>query len=231
MIMESDYEQALDHALSPKTRAEIMQKLSVGDYAQGKYVEFMAGKVCIGQVLSVVATADNLSLKIIYNGEEYELNAFSGFYPSVRPVRHCPCCGKSNGHEADCDNDRHPVEATKAYKPIPVEAAKRIALEFDKQQVVIIAVDNVHNQYHTTTYGISAEDKVTAANMGEFLTRQLPCDTTKSEFNEDFRRDFDAAKYKQARELLRASLNHGPLSPTGYALETKTAIEKFLAEK
>ena len=112
------------------------------------------------------------------------------------------------------------------YKAIPVEAAKQIALTFDKQQVVIIAVDHPHDQVHTVTYGVGAVDKVEAAKMGEFLTKQLGCDTSKAEFSEDFRRDYDAAKYKRALELLRDATNHG-LGGHEW-IQTRQDIENFL---
>ena len=112
------------------------------------------------------------------------------------------------------------------YLNIPVEVAKRIAVEYAKQQVVIIAVDHPHNQFHTVTYGVSAADKVEAAKMGEFLTKQAGGDTSKAVFSEDFRRDFDAAKYKQARELLQAALDHG-LGGHDW-MQTRHSIEFFL---
>ena len=112
------------------------------------------------------------------------------------------------------------------YQTVPVEAAKRIALEFDKQQVVIIAVDHPFNQIHTATYGVGADDKVEAAKMGEFLTKQLGCDTSKSKFTEDFRKDLDAAKYKQALELLHDALCVLNAHAVGHA--TQKVIETFI---
>ena len=114
----------------------------------------------------------------------------------------------------------------KEYQAIPVEAAKRIALEFDKQQVVIIAADTVHDKLHTATYGVSARDKVIAARIGEILTEQAGGVIEQAEFTEDFRRDFDAAKYKQALELLRAA--ECVMSAHAVGLKTQAVIQNFL---
>lgn len=112
------------------------------------------------------------------------------------------------------------------YKPVPVEAAKKIAEEFDKQQVVIIAVDHPHDQIHTATYGVSAEDKVEAASLGEHLAKQMGLDLTKSVFSEDFRRDYDAAQYKVCRQLLQDALTVMNASAVGF--KTQEVIENFL---
>jgi len=127
----------------------------------------------------------------------------------------------------------------KEYVHVPVEAAKYIALAFAKQQVVIIAADTVHNKFHTATYGVDARDKVIAARMGEVLTRQVGGEVDKAVFSEDFRKDFDAGKYKEALELLQSVqtlLNQIPLVPNssmprGRLNEIKTAIENFLKPK
>lgn len=80
------------------------------------------------------------------------------------------------------------------YKPIPVEVARKIAETYDKSTVIIIAYDPVHEVFHHSTYGVSAEDKIVAANMGEAISDMI-ADTPRSKFFEDFR-DLDAAKAK-----------------------------------
>ena len=112
------------------------------------------------------------------------------------------------------------------YQPIPVEAAKAVAITHHKSQVVIIGWDPVHKVFHTATYGFDARDKVIAAKMGEILTRHAGGEVEKAEFNEDFRKDFDAAKYQQARKLLHSALC--VLSAHAVGHQTQTAIETFL---
>lgn len=53
-------------------------------------------------------------------------------------------------------------------KPIPVEAAKRIADEFGYQQVVIVA-RAVGEGEHVTTYGTTKRHCAVAARIGDFL--------------------------------------------------------------
>ena len=93
------------------------------------------------------------------------------------------------------------------YVPVPVEAAKQIAVQFQKQMVVIIATDNVHQQTNFTTYGVSPEEKVEAAVTAEFLSKQMGNVPEANRFSEDFRRDMDAAKYKAALEALERIAN------------------------
>ena len=44
------------------------------------------------------------------------------------------------------------------YKPIPVQEAKRLAVQYDKSMIVILAYDPLHGLTHTTTYGVAAFD-------------------------------------------------------------------------
>jgi hypothetical protein len=90
------------------------------------------------------------------------------------------------------------------YKPIPVHVAKQIADHYEKSQVVIVAVDPVHDLTHTTTYGVSADDKVESALLGDWCAALIGCDVGKRTNYEDFRNDFDAARLKEAVELLAA---------------------------
>ena len=92
------------------------------------------------------------------------------------------------------------------YIPIPVEAAKTVALTYHKSQVVIIGFDPVHDGFHTATYGVEARDKIIAARMGEILTNHAGGDVSDAEFTEDFRQHYDAALMREAIELLHAAL-------------------------
>ena len=53
-------------------------------------------------------------------------------------------------------------------KPIPIEAAKRIAEQYEYDQVVIIARHVGHGE-HVTTYGRNKEHCSVAARIGDFI--------------------------------------------------------------
>jgi hypothetical protein len=57
-------------------------------------------------------------------------------------------------------------------KPIPIAAARKIAVEFDYHQVVVIARavgTGAEAGEHVTTYGIDAPNCAVAAQIGDFL--------------------------------------------------------------
>jgi hypothetical protein len=58
------------------------------------------------------------------------------------------------------------------YVPVPVEAARQIARTYAKQIVVVLSIDKVFSTTHITTYGVAAEDKIVAANIGEELAKE-----------------------------------------------------------
>ncbi len=60
-----------------------------------------------------------------------------------------------------------------SYKPIPTAEAKTLAGHYDKSIVIIFAWDPVHGLIHTTTYGVSEQDKDWAAKGGEIATAAL----------------------------------------------------------
>lgn len=110
------------------------------------------------------------------------------------------------------------------YKPVPVWCARDISRNFDKGVVVIISIDEAHNLVHTTAYGQSAEQKLTADILGESLTTALGCDLAQKRPFEDFRDGFDAALYRESVELLSVILAQETMTP-----ELLTRIEEFLA--
>ncbi|HEX8313291.1 MAG TPA: hypothetical protein VF614_18335 [Chthoniobacteraceae bacterium] len=58
------------------------------------------------------------------------------------------------------------------YVPVPIEAAKRIAADFDKQQVAIWTYDAAHRTQHVTTFGgPSLSDSFRAAEAGNAIKR------------------------------------------------------------
>lgn len=88
----------------------------------------------------------------------------------------------------------------KPYLSIPVETARQIARDFDKQIVIINAWNHEHNLMHTVTYGVAPNDKISAARGGEICAKALGMDLTKSDPSEDFR-TVDAAKIAQLSDL------------------------------
>ncbi len=59
------------------------------------------------------------------------------------------------------------------YLPVPVVEASRIADDFGKSMVVILAYDPIHQLTHTTTYGVSPADKELAATVGDACAKAI----------------------------------------------------------
>lgn len=59
------------------------------------------------------------------------------------------------------------------YKSVPITAAKKIAEEFDKDQVIVVCWDKEHGCTHVTTYGKTTEDCEQAAHGGNFVKKAL----------------------------------------------------------
>ena len=60
-----------------------------------------------------------------------------------------------------------------SYKDVPISAAKRIAKQYEKDQVIIVTWDKEHGLMHVTTYGKTIEDCRQAAQGGNFVKRAL----------------------------------------------------------
>jgi hypothetical protein len=60
-----------------------------------------------------------------------------------------------------------------SYKDVPITAAKKIAEEFDKDQVIVVCWDKEHGRTHVTTYGKTTEDCAQAAQGGNFVKKAL----------------------------------------------------------
>lgn len=58
-------------------------------------------------------------------------------------------------------------------REIPQSAAKQIAEEFEKNQVIIVAWDDLHQIIHVTTYGTTRESSAQAAQGGNFVKEAL----------------------------------------------------------
>lgn len=59
------------------------------------------------------------------------------------------------------------------YRPVPVSSAEAIAEEYGKSIVIIFAHDPAFGLVHTTTYGVTPNDKQWAAQGGVIATRAL----------------------------------------------------------
>lgn len=109
------------------------------------------------------------------------------------------------------------------YAPVPVLVAEAIALQYKKSQVIILAWDAKHKLLHTTTYGVEAFDKESAAAAGEIASKALGSDLSKKKVFEDFHQDYDPALFKEAIEILRTlSRRQGIVAPFNIT------VEKFL---
>jgi hypothetical protein len=107
------------------------------------------------------------------------------------------------------------------YQPVPVYAARRLAEEFGKEVVIILAWDHVHDRLHTTTYGRADKSKWLAADAGIVAARALGAQIDMKQYYEDFRTEVDTAKFLRSKELLRASW---------HALQSLIACREALAD-
>lgn len=94
----------------------------------------------------------------------------------------------------------------KPYLDIPVETARQIARDFDKQIVVICAWNYEHGLLHTVTYGKEPTDKINAASAGEICAKTLGMDLDKKRTCEDFRL-IDAARNAQLFDLAERAVH------------------------
>lgn len=92
------------------------------------------------------------------------------------------------------------------YKQVPVEVAKQISESYGKDIVIICCWNHEHSLLHTTTYGVSPKDKVSAATGGEICAKALMSDLARKTDYEDFRKDFDAGKQRAMEEAIKKHL-------------------------
>lgn len=93
--------------------------------------------------------------------------------------------------------------SAKPYIPIPVSAARDIAVRYHKQVVVIVAEDQLHGQIHVTTYGDTPTDKIRAAELGPVLNTAAGGFMPAAQTFEDFR---DVATLKGHTDAMAAVL-------------------------
>lgn len=98
-----------------------------------------------------------------------------------------------------------------SYMSVPVDHAKQIAEEYKKSHVIILAWDSIHGLLHSTTYGVTKEQKHQAAYGGEKAAKALGADLLKMKPYEDFRKN-ELTLLESAKEALR-SYQYGNASP------------------
>ena len=108
---------------------------------------------------------------------------------SERSLDGVPC-----SHDGCLNHLTHPCEGCgriggRAYVMIPVGAAKAVAEKYSKSMVIINAWDDRYGTLHTTTYGVSADQKAMAADAGNKTSACLNPDGFHKNFQcfEDYR--------------------------------------------
>ena len=89
-------------------------------------------------------------------------------------------------------------------EPIPVATARNVAAQHGRDVVVIVTWSRAANRMDTITYGRSANDKVTAAKLGEILTNAAGAGPPEAT-HEDFR-ERTAAQWAQEKDRLTRAL-------------------------
>ena len=79
------------------------------------------------------------------------------------------------------------IAETGPYLPVAVEEARRIAEQFKKSRVVVLAWDPTHWLLHTTTFGVEPLDKAVAADWGRDAAILLGCDLSQNLCFSDYR--------------------------------------------
>jgi len=59
------------------------------------------------------------------------------------------------------------------YKKIPIVTARRIAKQYNKNQVIIVTWDSLHSKTHVTTYGKTLKECEEAAKSGNLIKKAL----------------------------------------------------------
>ncbi len=121
------------------------------------------------------------------------------------------------------------------YKPVPVEAARYVADQCEKDVVVIGSIDHAHGKLHVTTFGRTPRDKVLAAEVGDVVGEVLG-DMSRVEHFEDFRLQAATVKkqrddlYKALKEMLPEGWGDGTMDHMPGVLLARTAIAEMEGE-
>lgn len=90
------------------------------------------------------------------------------------------------------------------YLPIPVSAAAKICEDYQKNAVLIVAIDDRHGCLHHTTFGLTLCDKITIARISEAVNDMLSKGKKIKQF-EDLR-TADETEYKARIDTLERDL-------------------------
>ena len=110
------------------------------------------------------------------------------------------------------------------YKPVTVEATRRICDEFDKDFVVIIASDEEHNRTHYSSYGKTALDKQLSAGLADYIATLLGHNRSNVEWYADWRTKSEAVRAEEVDRLLRLIESLLPFARNGGASDELAAL-------
>jgi hypothetical protein len=123
---------------------------------------------------------------------------------------------------------------TQKYTPVPVEAAKAIAEKYEKDIVIVNSWDTTHGLLHTTTFGVSEEQKHQAAVGGEVAATALGADLNRKDIYEDFRREIVicAAIKTKGGQIIRGDRHSDILALMGQKLiDRKESVQGFITSR
>ena len=94
--------------------------------------------------------------------------------------------------------------APREYKPVPVAEAARLGSAFDKQAVIIIGIDVPFDRVHAATFGDTAPLKIRSHELALKFVETAGAIPEAGVYSEDYRRNFSAALFAEARDLMNA---------------------------
>ncbi len=123
------------------------------------------------------------------------------------------------------------------YMPVPVDAARALAVQYAKSIVIICAWDAAHGLLHVTTYGTDPQNKAFAAYGGEIAMKALGGQLDASVNFEDYRLQQAQKMLKALRDIATRGI-HGegemPMTPSELREIAREAIaeaEKFIDDE
>ncbi len=118
--------------------------------------------------------------------------------------------------------------------PVPVDAARALAVQYAKSIVIICAWDDEYGLLHTTTYGTSPKNKAFAAYSGEIAMKALGGQLDAGTQFEDYRLQQAQRMLKALREIATRGIHSEgelPMTPSELreiAREAITEAEQFI---
>ena len=96
--------------------------------------------------------------------------------------------------EAMTDKSIRENAKERSYKPIPVDAARQLADDYEKDIVLFVGWDEASNTTNVVTWGRDPVQKQSAAIAGDTIREALKLGETSAQVHEDFRREGEAAR-------------------------------------